>query len=514
MISYVLIAFMLLAVGGIGFYFQKKIVSHYNHIVAVNLPNAVMFGDMNQQIARVHTGIFELSLDVLKPEEMAPIKDKVTIAMEEFEKHKNQYESVKSTVDGEAEVYQPIKDNWPKLKELLNKNLELLTAGNEEKIKEFRKNYNSELGPLIREFSDNLGFVLDLQKAASDENVENASQVTKQSYYAIASSVFVGVILAIVFGIYFSSSLSKEMMSLADSLKEVVGSILEESSKVSTTSSSLLISVEAEAAALQETSSSTEELTAMVKRNEENADGSKTISEESMRTSLAGKEAMDEMMSAINEISDSNREILNSVKDSSDNITEISNSIRQIGEKTKIINDIVFQTKLLSFNASVEAARAGEQGKGFAVVAEEVGNLAQMSGNASKEISEMLEHSIKNVESIIEKSRREVEGLVDKSKNKLERGLEVADNCQKVLEEVVTNATRVNDLLSEISHASKEQTIGIAEISKAISQMDANTSSNTQTAKISELSSKELAANANRLSEIVEKITETVNGQS
>ena len=115
----------------------------------------------------------------------------------------------------------------------------------------------------------------------------------------------------------------------------------------------------------------------MVKRNEENAEGSKIISDQGMQSSEAGRKAMTSMMEAIHEIDESNKDILKTVEDSNNNISEISNSIRQIGEKTKVINDIVFQTKLLSFNASVEAARAGEQGKGFAVVAEEVGNLAR-----------------------------------------------------------------------------------------------------------------------------------------
>jgi methyl-accepting chemotaxis protein len=78
---------------------------------------------------------------------------------------------------------------------------------------------------------------------------------------------------------------------------------------------------------------------------------------------------------------------MNQINYSNEQMSEIVKVIQEIETKTKVINDIVFQTKLLSFNASVEAARAGEQGKGFAVVAEEVGNLAQMSGNAAKEIS-------------------------------------------------------------------------------------------------------------------------------
>ncbi|MHA0111674.1 methyl-accepting chemotaxis protein, partial [Klebsiella pneumoniae] len=80
-------------------------------------------------------------------------------------------------------------------------------------------------------------------------------------------------------------------------------------------------------------------------------------------------------------------------EDANSQLQSISNIIGEISAKTNIINDIVFKTQLLSFNASIEAARAGQHGRGFAVVAEEVGNLAQMSGNAAKEIRALLEDS-------------------------------------------------------------------------------------------------------------------------
>ncbi len=77
-------------------------------------------------------------------------------------------------------------------------------------------------------------------------------------------------------------------------------------------------------------------------------------------------------------------------------------------------------SKLLSFNASVEAARAGDHGKGFAVVTEEVGNLAQMSGQASTEIYEILESSISSVEKVANDQKREMEILISESKNNIE----------------------------------------------------------------------------------------------
>src|SRR3954468_23516662 len=90
------------------------------------------------------------------------------------------------------------------------------------------------------------------------------------------------------------------------------------------------------------------------------------------------------------------------IKESNDLLNDLKTSFQAIQNKTRVINDIVFKTKLLSFNASIEAARAGQYGKGFSVVAEEVGRLAQTSGKAAKEIEALLSESRKKSTAAIE----------------------------------------------------------------------------------------------------------------
>src|SRR5690606_27092464 len=101
-------------------------------------------------------------------------------------------------------------------------------------------------------------------------------------------------------------------------------------------------------------------------------------------------------------------------------------------------------------NASVEAARAGEHGKGFAVVAEEVGNLAQMSGNAAKEIGSLLEQSVHKVNEIVNETRTNVDRLMVEGKSTVERGMQVAQQCGSVLDEIVQNVSLVSSMASEI----------------------------------------------------------------
>jgi methyl-accepting chemotaxis protein len=200
------------------------------------------------------------------------------------------------------------------------------------------------------------------------------------------------------------------------------------------------------------------------------------------------------------------------ITESNQKMADVVNVIQEIGSKTKVINDIVFQTKLLSFNASVEAARAGEHGKGFAVVAEEVGNLAQMSGNAAKEITGLLEDSIKKVESLVIETRSKVETLAQQGKQEVDEGVEVAKRCGQVLGNIVTDSTSVASMASEISSASQEQAQGISEINKAMSQLDQVTQQNSAAGEQAARAAEDLSLQAEVLKTAVDQLVFAIKG--
>jgi methyl-accepting chemotaxis protein len=147
-----------------------------------------------------------------------------------------------------------------------------------------------------------------------------------------------------------------------------------------------------------------------------------------------------------------------------DAMGEINRSSRKIADIITTIDEIAFQTNLLALNAAVEAARAGEQGRGFAVVAGEVRNLAQRSATAA----------------------REIKGLIEDSVQKVETGSELVNKSGETLGAIVTSVKRVTDIVAEIAAASREQTVGIEQINKAVAQMDQVTQSNaSQTEEMS-----------------------------
>ncbi len=267
-----------------------------------------------------------------------------------------------------------------------------------------------------------------------------------------------------------------------------------------------------QAAALEETAASIEEMNSMVQKNAENARRAFGAAESSRDSAAKGKVVVDDMMKAIDDINVSNSSIMESINESNRKISEIVQVISEIGNKTKVINDIVFQTKLLSFNASVEAARAGEHGKGFAVVAEEVGNLAQMSGNAAKEISSMLDGSIQKVQTIVDDTKRKVELLIQDGKSKVDAGTRIARECGSVLDEIVENVTGVTRMANEISTASQEQAQGVQEITKAMSQLDHTTQTNAATSEEAASAAEQLSAQAESLRSLVGVLVQTIRG--
>ncbi|RZA11329.1 MAG: hypothetical protein EOP10_33240, partial [Proteobacteria bacterium] len=225
-----------------------------------------------------------------------------------------------------------------------------------------------------------------------------------------------------------------------------------------------------------------------------------------------GKGAVNQMLNSIQEINRGNIDIMVQSAESNEAFANIVKVIGEISNKTKVINDIVFQTKLLSFNASIEAARAGEQGKGFSVVAEEVGNLAMMSGNAAKEITELLEMSIVKVEKTVEDTKSKLENLIAASQKKIEVGMGTAHNCGAALDEIVKNVSDMSQLVSEIASASQEQAQGVEEITRSMNQLDQVTQQNASATQQAAEATDELNGQANQLQLMVRDLVQTVRG--
>lgn len=262
------------------------------------------------------------------------------------------------------------------------------------------------------------------------------------------------------------SSTSRVTRELDESSKEVAAA----SSQLDLASQKLAEGSAEQAASIQETSSTLEETESMVQQNKDNTQQAAALAKQSKEYAGKSNIEMQKMMSAMEDL-----------KKSSSEISKI----------IKVIDEIAFQTNILSLNAAVEAARAGEAGKGFAVVAEEVRNLAQRSAQAAKETTKI------------------IEGNIALSEN----GVQIAKDVQESISEIDVQSKKVSDLLDEISVATSEQAQGVSQINKAVSQMEIVISSNAQTAEESSSASKALYAQTLNLREIIEKLELIIKGQ-
>lgn len=504
---------LLIIVGSINIYFLDKTSSQYRHVTEVNLKNTTLIMHMDSSSRETLRRFLQYTIVGNEQKDFERIDKAIAENVARYEKYSKEYESV-PFVEGEAELYEKVKTNWDKMQPIFKEMPAVAKSSKEEDKIRFGIIYRKELKEYRDSFFAGMEKIADFQVKESLKWTSMADKTSKLADMVTMITVALGTLFGVIIAYFLSTGLTKQLKDLTNSLAEGAEVVAKASDSIAQSSEELSSSVNEQAAAIQETSASTEELSAMVKKNQENASESNLLSKKSASSASDGKNSIEKMIMAIEDIDRSNLKMMNSVESSNTNIEEIIKVIHEIANKTKVINEIVFQTKLLSFNASVEAARAGEQGKGFAVVAEEVGNLAQMSGNAAQEISDMLTVSTAKVESIVNKTKAEVGALMIEGKSKVAHGIQVARQCNDVLDQIVEHVSAVDMMVGDITVASDEQSRGIIEISRAMGQLDQTTQVNADSSRQMAFSSEQLSMQAKKLNDLVSELKATVDGHS
>ena len=264
-----------------------------------------------------------------------------------------------------------------------------------------------------------------------------------------------------------AAQLMVTMGKMQTSLRRIVGIVLQGSGQVqvaseeiASASNDLSARTEETAASLEQTAASMEQISSTVKQTADTVNGAMAIVRDNATAASRGGEVMGQVVSTME---------------------RIQASSNKIGEIIGVIDGIAFQTNILALNAAVEAARAGEQGRGFAVVATEVRALAGRSAAAAKEIKSLIGASIEQVQ----------------------QGNRIAADAGATIREIVTNADKINGLMTQISTATREQSAGVAQVGMAVHELDRSTQQNAALVEETSAASGALSEQASRLAQDV-----------
>jgi methyl-accepting chemotaxis protein len=286
----------------------------------------------------------------------------------------------------------------------------------------------------------------------------------------LLSVLAIGVIMAIA-GWFVARSTVRPILASNVLLNRAAEEVASAANQISAASESLAEGATEQASSLEETSSSLEEMSSMTRQNADNAGQAKALMAETRQIVAKVDRQMNEMASSI---------------------SEITRTSEETGKIIKTIDEIAFQTNLLALNAAVEAARAGEAGAGFAVVANEVRNLALRSAEAARNTSDLIENTIKAV--------RQGNALTGETREAFRENVEVAGKAAQ--------------LIDEIAAASVEQAQGIAQLNRAVAEMDKVTQQTAAAAGESSTAAAQLTGQAVQMKGYADDLAGAIGGEA
>ncbi len=434
----------------------QKIYSHINGIKSRAYPLAVAANDMKSQITKSMGLIEAASISGVK----SPLKE-LSIYEKKFVASANKLKRLCSSMPEVVSQVERLLKEYNLLKKI---GIELVDATvNEEweRIPTIKKAYKAKVA-IIENLVEKIEQQAQTLFADSVNVAESTAAMLKKTIF-MGSIAFV---IMIILGAFWAiRSITVPIQGVVQELSSHAQRVSNSANEMANISMEVAREAEQQASSVESTSSALEEISSMTHQNVDSVKQVDSLMAENQKVIVEAVKHME------------------SLKESMELITKASNETSRI---IKTIDEIAFQTNLLALNAAVEAARAGEAGAGFAVVADEVRNLALRSAEAAKSTQAIIKQNLDYVDA----------------------GSDLVSTAVEAFEKVVSISNRVAELVREVSEASKEQLMGIDQISSSIQAIDQMTASTSEAAQRTAAVSEELLEEARGLEEIVEQITE------
>ncbi|UYL07575.1 methyl-accepting chemotaxis protein [Bdellovibrio sp. SKB1291214] len=387
-------------------------------------------------------------------------------SIEAFDKAMEEYEKIPHG-GATAAIFGDIIKLWSQAKPTAQVAVEKLRTGNKVQAHDVLEN---QYRPVATEMSKKLQELSDLRlKLMLDDSNTDAALIAQTEQIVDWVGV-IGLVVSVAFSAWVIHNLNSQLSAAVNALSENSSNILHASKQLYATSEQVAEGSTESAASIEETVASLEEVNSMVKVNSESGQKAAQFAEEAVRQAERGQAEIEKLIHAM---------------------AEIEGSSKQIQDIIKMIDDIAFQTNILSLNATIEAARAGEQGRGFSAVAEAVRKLSQDSVAAAQNIAD----------------------LIHKSSEKIQTGSRSAYESSQVFKDINHTIHKVAQMSQEVSQASNEQALGVDQINKAMNQLDTSTQVNSAASEEVAVSAQELSSQAVGLQNVVATLEQILDGR-
>jgi methyl-accepting chemotaxis protein len=305
---------------------------------------------------------------------------------------------------------------------------------------------------------------------ASSVYIEDLNEPVIELRNIMIIIVIGALILIILLVTVIANSISKPVSKITEQLEQTADHTASGAEQVSSSSQELSSGASQLASSVEEITSSMEELQSTIESNHKNMDEAREMMKDNKKNSQQVSSWMKEMEKSMEEINENSEKIRNIIN---------------------VIEDISFQTNILSLNASVEAARAGDAGRGFAVVANQVKELAGRSSQAAGETAQLIERATSSVK----------------------EGLEVTHKVSEVQESALELADKLNVLLGEVKKNSEEQLKGAQQVTSGVTQVNSVVQQTASSSEELAASAEELQSQSEELKKVVQQLNKLVQGE-
>ncbi len=309
--------------------------------------------------------------------------------------------------------------------------------------------------------------------------------------FAGRTSFLAGLGLLWLTNYYFDRWSRVEIMDLTENFESAISRLASIAEEVSDVANSLHGEPQGSPTKTTESSDLLEKQRAAI------APFSKKMNRNSQDHSRTERKKIADLLIAVGRIEQSQANFISQMKQNNSLLIELQDLISEIASKTGVINEIVFQSRLLSFNASLEAERAGESGRGFSVVAGEVRKLADSSGRSSTEIEKLIQKSIQRIKEMLESSHRQTNDLDQKATKDIQKISVVAAGCGDAMDRLI-------ELVSELSEREKQLNGAVCNFDSWIDQIEVQVSHFNFSAQNQEKARQLVAASRRLAQEIVQ----------